>query len=73
MIDCAKILFFKNYKKNCNINQIILLITYWRSLKNEDLEMFKQKLKGAKGIIKGQFRNLEITFHPHFHVIFLKR
>lgn len=64
--------------KNCKINElkgtIELMLKAFEKLRARDI--FKQKGKGAKGTIKGWFRNLEITFnekdktfHPHFHVI----
>ena len=64
--------------KNCKINElqgtIELMLKSFQKFVNRDI--FKQKGKGAKGTIKGWFRNLEITFnekdktfHPHFHVI----
>ena len=64
--------------KNCKINElqetIELMLKAFEKLRARDI--FKQKGKGAKGTIKGWFRNLEITFnreektfHPHFHII----
>lgn len=64
--------------KNCKINElqdtIELMLKSFKKFVNRDI--FKQKGKGAKGTIKGWFRNLEITFnqedktfHPHFHII----
>ena len=64
--------------KNCKINElqdtIDLMLKSFHKFVNRDI--FKQKGKGAKGTVKGWFRNLEITFnheektfHPHFHVV----
>lgn len=64
--------------KNCKINElkdtIELMLKAFEKLRKRDI--FSQKGKGAKGTVKGWFRNLEITFnqedktfHPHFHVI----
>ena len=64
--------------KNCKINElqdtIELMLKSFKKFVNRDI--FLQKGKGAKGTVKGWFRNLEITFnqedktfHPHFHII----
>lgn len=65
-------------QKNCKITELESviddLLRAFEKLRKRDI--FLQKGKGAKGIIKGWFRNLEITFnqekktfHPHFHIV----
>lgn len=65
-------------QRNCKITELESviddLLKAFKKFSNRDI--FLQKGKGAKGIIKGWFRNLEITFnreektfHPHFHII----
>ena len=64
--------------KNCKINElqdtIELMLKSFKKFVNRDI--FLQKGKGAKGTVKGWFRNLEVTFnheektfHPHFHIL----